>query len=232
MCSRKGFTLIELLVVIAIIAILAAILFPVFGRAKENGRRVSCVGNMRSISQALNMYADDYVGYIPMSPRDQGGSFAQQDRGFGSMWKYTKNNKVFLCPNAKDANKPGADPLEPAYTTYYPEYANSVHSFKASYHFWPGLYSPKAQDQPDPRNPTIPARLDADIRDPRNVLHNDFNPPLDYTTLQRCITLGGPLVDNFLHNYDASQGRKGVLCLSLKGNVRFLPANGYPFAPD
>ena len=59
---RHAFTLIELLVVIAIIALLAAILFPVFARARENGRRASCLSNMKQIGLAARMYMADYDG--------------------------------------------------------------------------------------------------------------------------------------------------------------------------
>jgi len=57
---RKGFTLIELLVVIAIIAILAAMLFPVFARARESARKIQCLSNVKNISMALQMYMTDY----------------------------------------------------------------------------------------------------------------------------------------------------------------------------
>jgi len=63
--KRTGFTLIELLVVIAIIAILAAILFPVFARARENARKAQCVSNMKQLALALLMYAEDYDGRAP-----------------------------------------------------------------------------------------------------------------------------------------------------------------------
>ena len=63
----KGFTLIELLVVIAIIAILAAILFPVFGRAREKGRTVSCASNLSQLMRAVAMYAQDYDERMPLA---------------------------------------------------------------------------------------------------------------------------------------------------------------------
>ncbi len=65
MTQKKGFTLIELLVVIAIIAILAAILFPVFARAREKARASSCLSNMKQIGLAVLQYAQDYDENFP-----------------------------------------------------------------------------------------------------------------------------------------------------------------------
>lgn len=65
--SRKGFTLIELLVVIAIIAILAAILFPVFAQAREKARQTQCTSNMKQIATGVLMYAQDYA--VPSATR-------------------------------------------------------------------------------------------------------------------------------------------------------------------
>jgi prepilin-type N-terminal cleavage/methylation domain-containing protein len=64
----RGFTLIELLVVIAIIAILAAILFPVFAKAREKARQTACINNLRQLGKALNMYADQNDDYYPAAP--------------------------------------------------------------------------------------------------------------------------------------------------------------------
>src|SRR5690606_6779733 len=63
--AKRGFTLIELLVVIAIIAILAAILFPVFARARENARRASCQSNLKQIGLGLMQYTQDYDERLP-----------------------------------------------------------------------------------------------------------------------------------------------------------------------
>ena len=66
MQRRHGFTLIELLVVIAIIAILAAILFPVFARARESARTSACNSNLRQLGLAAHMYASDYDEWLPV----------------------------------------------------------------------------------------------------------------------------------------------------------------------
>ncbi|RYG66851.1 DUF1559 domain-containing protein, partial [bacterium] len=69
--TRQAFTLIELLVVIAIIAILAAILFPVFGRARENARRSSCQSNLKQIGLGIIQYVQDYDEKFPSAMSDQ-----------------------------------------------------------------------------------------------------------------------------------------------------------------
>lgn len=69
---RRSFTLIELLVVIAIIAILAGILLPALGKARERGRQIACVNNMRTIYQGLMFYVDDSQGWLPYTKSDYG----------------------------------------------------------------------------------------------------------------------------------------------------------------
>src|SRR6266511_5057775 len=65
MYRQKGFTLIELLVVIAVIAILAALLFPVFAQAREKARQAACFSNLKQIGLALNLYLQDYDEHLP-----------------------------------------------------------------------------------------------------------------------------------------------------------------------
>jgi prepilin-type N-terminal cleavage/methylation domain-containing protein/prepilin-type processing-associated H-X9-DG protein len=116
---RPGFTLIELLVVIAIIAILTAILFPVFAQARESARRTSCLSNVKQITLAFAMYTQDYdesmpcsvsgpagaslsggwsfYHYFPANQPQRGGQAYDMKRG--SLYPYLKSEKVFICPD-------------------------------------------------------------------------------------------------------------------------------------
>jgi prepilin-type N-terminal cleavage/methylation domain-containing protein/prepilin-type processing-associated H-X9-DG protein len=95
---RNGFTLIELLVVIAIIAILAAILFPVFARARENARRASCQSNLKQIGIATMMYAQDYDGLLAFQGWF-GGCTEWNGTPAWQLQPYTKNSQIFICPS-------------------------------------------------------------------------------------------------------------------------------------
>ncbi|MGQ9657213.1 MAG: type II secretion system protein [Fimbriimonadales bacterium] len=96
---KRGFTLIELLVVIAIIAILAAILFPVFARARESARTTSCLSNVRQIATGIMMYLQDYDETYPAA--------TNISRAFNTQWPqlrtliqpYVKNDKIWFCPS-------------------------------------------------------------------------------------------------------------------------------------
>ena len=93
----KGFTLIELLVVIAIIAILAAILFPVFARARENARRSSCQSNLKQIGLGILQYTQDFDERYPTGTRF--GTAYVGIGWIGAINPYTKSIQVFQCPS-------------------------------------------------------------------------------------------------------------------------------------
>lgn len=94
----EGFTLIELLVVIAIIAILAAILFPVFARARENARRSSCQSNLKQIALGFTMYTQDYDGKLPRHDNRWEGNINYSVTY--NAFPYIKSSQVFRCPSA------------------------------------------------------------------------------------------------------------------------------------
>lgn len=99
---RRGFTLIELLVVIAIIAILAAILFPVFAQAREKARASSCLSNVKQIMTGVKMYAQDY------DEQSMEYLWYQLPNGNWPGWMemvhpYIKNTDIFICPSAPRA---------------------------------------------------------------------------------------------------------------------------------
>ena len=94
---NRGFTLIELLVVIAIIAILAAILFPVFAKAREKARQSSCLSNLKQIATATLMYAQDYDETMPRYLHSGINMTAQT-----AIQPYMKNEQIWVCPSGSD----------------------------------------------------------------------------------------------------------------------------------
>jgi len=98
--GQRGFTLIELLVVIAIIAILAAILFPVFARARENARRSSCASNLKQIGLGIMQYVQDYDETLPASTGAVVGTTWRS-----SIYPYVKSEQIFICPSGRPGPK-------------------------------------------------------------------------------------------------------------------------------
>ena len=127
---RRGFTLIELLVVIAIIAILAAILFPVFAKAREKARQSSCLANAKQVGLGMLMYAQDYDESLPLNTRlaATGGWW------YSRVYPYVKNTQVMQCPSKVphiNATPTGADiPYQCDYTAnhniYYSGYGGPL----------------------------------------------------------------------------------------------------------
>jgi prepilin-type N-terminal cleavage/methylation domain-containing protein/prepilin-type processing-associated H-X9-DG protein len=126
MRKTQGFTLIELLVVIAIISILAAILFPVFARARENARRTSCMSNLKQIGLGFMQYVQDYderypmMAYVPAVFRTDkafpSGNFSAKYNGtiqgniqtwMDITFPYTKSIQLYYCPSARATGMEG-----------------------------------------------------------------------------------------------------------------------------
>jgi prepilin-type N-terminal cleavage/methylation domain-containing protein/prepilin-type processing-associated H-X9-DG protein len=102
----RGFTLIELLVVIAIIAILAAILFPVFAQAREKARQASCMGNLKQLSTAMLMYSDDNDHYFPpVVGRQPGERLIFPMSWMARLQPYLKSTAVLIDPSSGHPNQ-------------------------------------------------------------------------------------------------------------------------------
>jgi len=143
--KRNGFTLIELLVVIAIIAILAAILLPVFATARENARRTSCTNNLKQISLATLAYIEDYDAVYPGEADGSYYGSGGTNRGWiyytnegtwngnftnflpsqGVLYPYIKSAGVYLCPS--DGTGQANSYAVSAYTTTNPTIGNTWH---------------------------------------------------------------------------------------------------------
>jgi prepilin-type N-terminal cleavage/methylation domain-containing protein/prepilin-type processing-associated H-X9-DG protein len=120
--KRRGFTLIELLVVIAIIAILAAILFPVFAQAREKARGISCLSNLKQAGLAYAMYVQDFdettpCQTTPVTQRDANNYFAVSGGyWYNLIYPYTKNWQLMVCPDRTEATSSKSNPAGLALT--------------------------------------------------------------------------------------------------------------------
>lgn len=114
--SRKpsAFTLIELLVVIAIIAILAAILFPVFAQARAKARQTACLSNTKQLGNAVAMYVQDYDESLPMGGWSGPTGTTYGSRWFRDLYPYVNSVDVYVCPEITD------DPMPPTLGFYRP----------------------------------------------------------------------------------------------------------------
>jgi len=113
--DRRGFTLIELLVVIAIIAILAAILFPVYAMMKERARQAACLSNLKQLGIAMGMYTDDYNDTYPIAydtwlnenrdPATRDNMAANNSHA--TLYPYVKSAQLYMCPSDRSMTTHG-----------------------------------------------------------------------------------------------------------------------------
>ena len=162
---KRGFTLIELLVVIAIIAILAAILFPVFARAREKARQTACVSNMRQIGLAFFQYMQDNEGGVP--------SVLQQTAPYTyGLWvravqPYILNDQILICPSNQNNRN-------------YTDGAWAPKVLDYGYNGWVGLRMDDHNFGPNANMANVFVFCDCGLPDPHEREHLYDGPPNRY----------------------------------------------------
>lgn len=158
--KKSGFSLVELLAVIAIIVILAALLFPVFQSSQREGKLAASKNNMRQIAVAMQLYADDFNGFIPHT------SF----QNIEPLFRYTKSKEIFACP------------IDP----YQPRGADAQNSWNSgariSYSFPPIFIRSAFEDYHAAFNPGVVAALHVGEKVPWEFPFNSEHPPSLYYT--------------------------------------------------
>jgi prepilin-type N-terminal cleavage/methylation domain-containing protein/prepilin-type processing-associated H-X9-DG protein len=159
---RRGFTLIELLVVIAIIGILAAMLFPVFARARESARKIQCLSNVKNIAMAMEMYFTDYDRFPPAEVDANVNAWFENCGGDTRpgccstqanpylRWpvildEYIKNRDVWKCPSARSPAYPAVIMYDPG-GNWFKRFSDGQHFYGACCDLWPVGWGGTATD--------------------------------------------------------------------------------------
>lgn len=146
MRQREGFTIIELMFVIAIIGILAAILLPALARAREQGRRASCMANLSQLGLALRLYAAEHDGRLPWR---EGGLEVEDYQYF--VTHYLTERELLVCPSSAYGRFVEQDPDDPDRIPLNTEFAKEQ-SYRSSYDYL-GMYTERPIELPPAPRP-------------------------------------------------------------------------------
>ncbi len=146
MRQREGFTIIELMFVIAIIGVLAAILLPALARAREQGRRASCMANLSQLGLALRLYAEEHDGRLPWR---EGGLEVEDYQYF--VTHYLTRRELLVCPSSSIGGFWEQDPDDPDRIPLNTEFAKEQ-SYRTSYDYL-GMYTERAIELPPAPRP-------------------------------------------------------------------------------
>jgi prepilin-type N-terminal cleavage/methylation domain-containing protein/prepilin-type processing-associated H-X9-DG protein len=163
--GRRGFTLIELLVVIAIIAILAAILFPVFAQARNKARATACLSNLKQIGMATRIYSQDYDEVLV--PSYLYNSKTTWEWWMDLLQPYVKNRDVFVCPNWSAVEVRSIHVGEKPQATRWSYGANNWHWYPGGFDKDPDLIGPMGIN----RVTTYFNATEASVEFPANTLY-------------------------------------------------------------
>ena len=233
---KGGFTLIELLVVIAIIAILAAILFPVFAQAREKARQAACLSNGKQMALGVMQYTQDYDELLPVI-----GNNAQcRGRWQWQLFPYVKNEQVFTCPNIS-GNKWSSATAQPCGAT-----GPTVGTSDISGYGWSGAL---ANDTRSSGTDPAPGYSIAEIKKPaETIIIGDvsYEDQAGYYMYAKNPALAGTSSSSawyypqFRHNvsktvtYSSTGGKKGVtqFPLPVEGRANFVFLDGHAKSLD
>jgi prepilin-type N-terminal cleavage/methylation domain-containing protein len=210
---RQGFTLIELLVVISIIAVLAAIIMPVYSRAQEQGRQASCMSQLHAVGIAMKGYHADFRRYPGEVAPGPGGVAGVTVGGMLPLvqGKYLSNPKALICPDDANPLASNATPYKPVelYSSYNVDAdLNPVYNY---YGLDPNGLAVASGSQPIPPDPAnMPGVNDSEYP----ALFNPNAP--DETVITHCV-----------HHRSATGNQQLDLILHLGGNVEKAPSQGF-----
>ena len=207
MKTSRGFTLIELLVVIAIIAILASLLLPALSKAKEKGKSISCINNLRQMGLASKIYADDHNSRFPFTFQVRGDNVFRK-AWFNFLQPYQQTTNLLLCPNKSKKFKE----LVALYPSELGDKAVSNYSmnFLLGGCDWPNVWDVK----------NWPPVKDGTVKNPVGTVHltDGGSRPVNSKDPQKCVTAQSPEKAGCWIVHDPANDAPCVGCVTSTGD--------------